>query len=447
MGSTSSILTRSKDWTIRSLRANPSMQGLPFWIAALAVGVFAATYSNAFFETEKFLHHLLLNNPNILWWFSPLCFLAGWAMIEFVCKGAGGSGIPQVRSVYELGNLTEYSQSIRKIMGLRVWIVKIFSSLLACLGGGGMANEGPTIQIAAGIFFSVGKRFQKIWPQLKPEFFIVAGAGAGVAAAFNTPLGGIVYAIEEFASAQLHRFKTVLISAVIIAGMIAQALIGSYLYLGYPRLEPITLNLYPWVILLALLGGWWGALFGRVVHTTSAWRMRKVRKRWQKATLAIVMGLLIAALYKFVDVRSIGAGKNVVTELLFEGYDSATAPLVLARFLSPLLSYLSGAAGGLFAPALAAGGSLGALFASYTDAVHINILILVGMIAFMTGVTRLPFTSFVLVLEMTDRHSAIFPMMLAGLFAQASARLVDSENLYHYLAPLYKARLKKDPHI
>lgn len=205
----------------------------------------ATAYAQSFFYTEKFLHHLLENNPLILWWLSPLCFVLGYLCVDLFSKGAGGSGIPQVLAVYDLGKLTEYSQSIRKIMGLRVWVVKIVSSLLACLGGGGMANEGPTIQIASGIFFSIGKRFQNIWPQMKPEFFVVAGAGAGVAAGFNTPLGGIVYAIEEFSSTQLQRFKTALISAVIIAGLVAQAFVGSYLYLGFPKLEPITAILYP----------------------------------------------------------------------------------------------------------------------------------------------------------------------------------------------------------
>jgi H+/Cl- antiporter ClcA len=310
-----------------------------------------------------------------------------------------------------------------------------------------MGNEGPTIQIASGIFFSIGKRFQNIWPQMKPEFFIVAGAGAGMAAGFNTPLGGIVYAIEEFSSTQLQRFKSALISAVIIAGLVAQALVGSYLYLGFPRLEPMTAVLYPWVIVLALLGGLWGAFFAYLAQKSAVWRLRKFQKIWQRILLAACMGLLVAALYQFASHSSVGAGKNVVTDLLFNKNAQADTSLVITRFLSPLISYISGCAGGLFAPALAAGGSLGALFAKYADPVHVNILILVGMIAFMTGVTRLPFTSFVLVLEMTDRHSAIFPMMLAALLAQASARLVDKQNLYHRLMPIYKARLKKDPRI
>jgi H+/Cl- antiporter ClcA len=430
----------------RGLRANPVLQGLPYWIAALIVGFVATGYAEAFLGIEHFVHDFFRKHPYSIWWLSPTCLVAGWALVHYVSPGAGGSGIPQVLAVYELENRTQYSRSVRLILGARVWVTKILSSLLGCLGGGSLANEGPTIQIASGLFFSVGKRFQRVWPQLRSDFFIVAGAGAGVAAAFNTPLGGIVYSIEEFSSAQLNRLKTVLLSAVIISGLIAQSLVGSYLYLGFPRLEPLTAMIYPWIVILALLGGWWGALLGHFVRKASQWRQKRIDRNWKRLVLAILLGLAIAALFTFVDTRILGGGRNVVVDLLFSSSDNqASLSLVLVRFFGPLLTYMSGVAGGLFGPALAGGGSLGAYFGSLVDPTHSNIFILIGMISFMTGVTRLPFTSFVLVLEMTDRHSAIFPMMLAALLAQASARIVDPQNLYEHLKPFFAKKLRKDP--
>jgi H+/Cl- antiporter ClcA len=439
------FLSLSQERLTSWLRTSPAMQGLPFWIAAIFVGFVATAYAQAYHYIEALLQQILLIHPHILWVLSPLCFTLGWWLVHTLSPGAGGSGIPQVLAVYSLSEPQKYKKSIRRILGIRVWVTKIISSLLCALGGGGLANEGPTIQIASGIFFSVGKRFQSIWPQIKPDFFLVTGAGAGVAAAFNTPLGGIVYAIEEFASAQLHRFKTALIAAVIVAGLIAQWLVGSYLYLGFPIIEAITPRSYAWVIVLAALGGIWGALFGRVCYSTTAWRLKNITRPLQKLSLAIITGFIIAGLYYFIDSRSIGSGKNVVVDLLFNSYQAeASSSLVLTRFLSPLVSYLSGCAGGVFAPALAAGGSLGAWFAEALNSPNQNLLILIGMISFLTGMTRLPFTSFVLVLEMTDRHSAIFPMMIAALVAQATARLIDKQTLYEKLKPLYSAKLVPD---
>ncbi|MEO5668018.1 MAG: chloride channel protein [Bdellovibrionota bacterium] len=431
---------------ISTLRANPALQGLPFWIAASVVGFVATGYAETFLATDHFLTDLLAQHPSAIWWLSPLAFVLGWSVIHYFSQGAAGSGIPQVHAVFDIEDRSKYSQSIRRLLGARVWVSKIVSSLLGCLGGGSMANEGPTIQIASGISYSIGKRFQKIWPQLQSDVFIVAGAGAGVAAAFNTPLGGIVYSIEEFSSVHLHRFKTVLLTGVIISGFIAQWLVGSYLYLGFPRIEPITMSMYPFIILLSLVGGWLGALMGDLVVRIAKFRDMALKKTWQKYLTAIAMGLLIAVLYTYVNPRIVGGGRSVVVDMLFNGSENPSSlSLVISRFIGPLITYLSGVAGGFFAPALAAGGSLGGYFGNLVDPVHNNLYILLGMIAFMSGMTHLPFTSFILVLEMTDRHSAIFPMMMAAILAQASSRLINSHNLYERMKPSFLGQLKKDP--
>ena len=107
--------------------------------------------------------------------------------------------------------------------------------------------------------------------------------------------------------------------------------------------------------------------------------------------------------------------------------------MFLVRFASTVVSYLSGAAAGIFAPSLAIGATLGSIVANWVDSPHANLMVLLGMIAFLTGVTRTPFTAFVLVLEMTDRHSAIFPMMLAAMAASSSAFLIDKRSFYEIM--------------
>lgn len=426
------------------LRATPSMQGLPYWIAAVATGAVAVLYSQSHIGAHEILHFVLEENPSWIFIISPLLLFLSWTLIHFLCRGAAGSGIPQVLAVFEAGDAAKRKKSVRKILGLRVWLVKICSSIGATAGGGALGIEGPMIQLGAGIFFSIGTRFQKIWAQLKPEYFFVAGAGAGIAAAFNTPLGGIVYAIEEFTSAQLHRFKTVLITAVIIAGMTSQSMVGSYLYLGFPKIEAFDYWIMPWVLLLAVLCGIWGAIFGRIVHSLSRWRAAKMDSNFKKGLLAILMGLSLALLYTYVDHRSIGGGRNVVLGLLFDTSADGELKLAIVRFLAPILSYISGVAGGIFAPSLAAGGSMAHFLAYLFEMPSSNLMVLIGMISFLTGVTRLPFTSFVLVLEMTDRHSALFPMMTAAVVANAVARLIDDKTVYEHMMPLFLKHLPLD---
>ena len=148
-----------------------------------------------------------------------------------------------------------------------------------------------------------------------------------------------------------------------------------------------------------------------------------------------VSAAIIVVLALAFDRNILGSGKNLMESMLFSSdkHISWTSPL--ARFVGPIISFTTGAAGGIFAPSLSAGASIGALFAGWFDvsSTDTNLLILAGMVGFLTGVTRTPFTSAILVLEMTDRHSVIFHLMLAGMLASLVSFIIDRHSLYEYL--------------
>jgi hypothetical protein len=126
----------------------------------------------------------------------------------------------------------------------------------------------------------------------------------------------------------------------------------------------------------------------------------------------------------------ISGGSDLILHLLFDDEKQISWGLVAARFCAPLATYSTGVASGMFAPGLAAGRRLVRKSPQLTHAANANFIILLGMIAFLSGVTRAPFTSFVLVMEMTDRHSAIFAMMVASLVASLAAKIIDSKSFY-----------------
>jgi H+/Cl- antiporter ClcA len=153
----------------------------------------------------------------------------------------------------------------------------------------------------------------------------------------------------------------------------------------------------------------------------------------------MLAGLVIAAIGFYLNENIFGSGKNVMTSLLFTENKNASVGTIIVRILGPVICFNTGAAGGVFAPALAAGAALGAAIGNFlhyagTDA---NILILCGMVGFLTGVTRTPFTSAILVLEMTDRHGLIFFLMFAALIAYLSALAIDKRSLYDHLKREY----------
>ena len=409
------------------------LQSFPFWLASLLTGLMAVGYEKLFTWAEAVSFAWLRRAPLLAFGLTPLAFLGAWALVHRFAPAARGSGIPQVMAGIELSNPAQHRHTAY-LLGLRVAVVKVLSSVVLLLGGGVIGREGPTIQVAAAIFRAVSRLQPAGWHQLSRQIALVTGGAAGLAAAFNTPLGGIVFVVEELTQLHLSRFRMAVFSAVIIAGLTAQQFLGPYLYLGFPKIT----SPHGWYQVLAMgaamLCGLAGAFFAKTLLALNAYRKRFTTLAAQAGWVG-GCGLLLAGLAYAVGPAGVGTGKPLINELLFQNNGVMPGYLFPVRFVGMALSYSSGGAGGVFATSLSAGALLGdglARLAGVAVADR-NLLILVSMVGFLTGVVRSPFTAAILVLEMTDRHSAIFQLLLGALLAQAVAALVDPHSLYEHL--------------
>lgn len=417
------------------IRAN-IQRAIPFWIASLLTGLIAVGYTKAFAYSEGILQNILHWHSWFIFIMTPVCFLLAWMIVEIFAPNARGSGIPQVMAAIELAT-PKHESKIDKLLSFRILLTKIASSLMMVLGGGTIGREGPTIQIAGSVFRMVNKWIPSSWPKLSKQSFILTGASAGLAAAFNTPLGGLVFAMEELAKIHIRFFRTALFSAVIIAGLTAQALLGPYLYLGYPDVRNLRFSIFVGVIIVAIASGIGGSLTSKGILKLMNWK-RKFNRT--KTVIFIIMaGLVIASLAFFLNGEILGSGKNLMSTVLFTENKYTPWHTMIMRMVGSIICFNTGAAGGVFAPALAAGASIGSYAASIADLVgsNANILILCGMVGFLTGITRTPFTSAILVLEMTDRHSVIFHLLLAALISNIAALMIDRHSLYEQLKKGY----------
>lgn len=409
---------------------------VPFWIASLITGFIAVGYAKLFGFSESLLQGLLHWHDWSLFFITPLCFLSAWGVVQLFAPNARGSGIPQVMAAIDLAT-PKYEHKIDKLLNLKIIGIKILSSLLMVLGGGAVGREGPTIQVAGSVFRLVNKIIPDSWPKLSRQSFILTGAAAGLAAAFNTPLGGVVFAMEELAKIHVRFFRTALFSAVIIAGLTAQGLLGPYLYLGYPEVGNLKFSIFTGVIISATLSGMLGAYMSRIIIKIMRW---KKTFNWKKTILFLLLAsFLIASIAYFFNGEILGSGKDLMNQKLFTADKYVSWHTVLLRILGPIVCFNTGAAGGIFAPALSAGAAIGSYVAYLFSLVgaNANILILCGMVGFLTGVTRTPFTSAILVLEMTDRHSVIFQLMVAALFSNFAALIIDKHSFYEVLKKDY----------
>ncbi|WFU36233.1 chloride channel protein [Bradyrhizobium brasilense] len=355
---------------------------------------------------------------------------AGFALSVFLTnrffQNAQGSGIPQAIAARHLTDQT----ARESLVSLRVAAGKILLTLFGLLCGASVGREGPTVQIGASIMFALG-RFS---PRRQPGL-ILAGAAAGVAAAFNTPLAGIVFGIEEMSRAFETRTSSLIIGAVIAAGLTSLALMGNYTYFGTSATALRNGTDWLAVPLCGFAGGLAGGLFSRILITMARGFANPVGSAVKRYPVgfAAICGLAAAICGIASDGAIYGTGYQQVKSALEAGAQ-LPASFSVWKFLATTFASISGMPGGIFAPSLAVGAGLGSNIAPLFHGAPLSAIMLLGMVSYFAGVVQAPITAFVIVTEMTDNHAMVVPLMAAALIAHASSRLICKEGVYHALA-------------
>ena len=437
------VKTRFDQMTNDRLKTN-ILNTLPFWIGAFVSGAVAVLYAKLFSWAELGTHMIYERAGWAFFIITPVCFVLAWWIVAKFSPFARGSGIPQVSAAIEL-SVPKHNAKVNSLLSIRVAFVKIISSLVFVFGGGTIGREGPTIQISSSIFKSINDLLPAWYPKISRRNMIVTGAAAGLAAAFNTPLGGIVFAIEELTKTHFSFFKSALLTGVIIAGLTALYLLGPYLYLGYPQLDGVPASIFFPIIIVAIITGFGGSIMGSVILFILK-KKSYLKKNYQKVIYVAISGLVIALFAILLDSKIFGSGKEIMISTLFTNQKHLEWYVPFLRVGGSIISFSTGAAGGIFAPSLSAGASIGAVFSGWLQlsSPETNLMILCGMTGFLTSITRSPFTSSILVLEMTNSHNVIFYIMLTALLSNLIASAVSRHSFYdhlkdQYLSEIYKA--------
>jgi H+/Cl- antiporter ClcA len=397
-----------------------------FVVGGVTVGAAAVALALAGDWVQAEFHLLVTRWPYASLLFTPLGFALSVYLTNRYFQNSQGSGIPQAIAARELSDQDARS----RLVSIRIAVGKVLLTLLGLLCGASAGREGPTVQVGASIMFAIGRMLPRRQPGL-----ILAGAAAGVAAAFNTPLAGIVFGIEEMSRTFETRTSGLIIAAVIAAGLTSLALVGNYAYFGS---TPVMLrNGLDWlaVPLCGVAGGLAGGLFSRIVILMARGLPGVAGSAIKRNPVgfAIVCGLAVAVSGIVSGNTVYGTGYEQVKAALESGAPLAMnfAPL---KFIATTFSTISGIPGGIFAPSLAVGAGLGANIAHFFPTAPIEPIILLGMVSYFAGVAQAPITAFVIVTEMTDNHAMVIPLMAASLIAYAASRLVCPEGIYHALA-------------
>jgi H+/Cl- antiporter ClcA len=293
-------------------------------------------------------------------------------------------------------------------------------------------------------------KFRRIGHIGSSRDLIAAGAGAGIAAAFNTPLGGIMFAIEEMCRYRTFRTNGATLLSVILAGLASLAILGNYNYFGRTT-ATLTLG-WPggvWPVLAAgVLGGFLGGGFARLLIASARGLPGDIGKlsRQRPLVFAAFCGLGTAILGLMSGGIIYGTGYAEARAAL-EGNAQLPLYFMLAKMAVIWLAFASRIPGGVFAPALAVGAGMGAIIAALLPGIPAGdqaAILVLAMGGFLAAMTQSPITSFVIVMEMTANHQMLLSLMATAVIAHGISRSVCRVPLYHALAApaLYRAERK-----
>ncbi len=425
----------------RRLRRSPLLslrnwrRRVVFWVGAIMVSLIAIAFAGLANEADRLFHVVLAYSPYAPFALAPAGLaLSVWLTVH-VFPGAQGSGIPQVIASLEMDD----PERINQVLSLRVAVGKVVLTLLGLACGASIGREGPTVQVSASIMQALG-RIVSLPRAGQQRALVLAGGAAGIAAAFNTPLAGIVFAIEELSHSFESRTSGVVLTAVIIAGIATTAVVGNYSYFGVTAATlPIGIG-WAAVLVCALLGGAAGGIFAdTLIRAARATPGVVVRfGRTYPIFAAALCGLAIATLGLLSGGATYGTG-YAQARALVGGESNLPVQFFALKFFATIVSYVSGIPGGIFAPSLAVGAGLGRAIAHLLPAAPTGAVVLLGMVAYFSGVVQAPITAAVIVMEMTDNQHMMIPLMATSLLATAVSQLVCRRPLYGTLAARFLA--------
>lgn len=399
----------------------------------LIVGLAAVGLAKAADGAQHAFQQVLRHEPYVALAMTPIGFgIIAWVTRRFF-PSTQGSGIPQAIAAHQL----EKPDERRQFVSLWSAVGKILLTLFGLLIGASVGREGPTVQVGASLMSEIGR----LSPRRQPGL-IVAGAAAGVAAAFNTPLAGIVFAIEEISRSFEVRASGLIIGAVILAGMTSLALLGEYTYFGTTSAMLAHGSDWLAIVMCGVAGGLLGGLFSRLLIAMADGLPGRIGG-WigrHPISFAIACGGGVALCGLLSGGQIFGTG-YAQARVVVHGTGVLPWDFTPLKFLATVFSSVSGIPGGIFSPSLAVGAGFGADVARYVfPGAPVGAIVLLGMVSYFTGVVQAPITSFVIVSEMTDNHQMLVPLMAAALIANGASKLLCREGVYHALAKRFLKR-------
>jgi H+/Cl- antiporter ClcA len=366
-------------------------------------------------------------------------FILAW-LIKKVPMSTG-SGIPQVKGI--LAGLLKATSWV-KVIG-----AKFIGGLLGIGAGLSLGREGPSVQLGAAAGQGVSRLFRR--PGMEEKYLLTCGASAGLSAAFNAPLAGVVFALEE-----LHKnFSPVVlastVAASVTADLVTRIFCGQDAVFGFHNIPLLPFQYYLYVVVLGLVVGVSGVLFNSGLVKSQIFYEKL---HWMPSQLKPALPLAVAGLFGFILPQVLGGGARLINSLPQMHYALAILVVILtSKFIFTMISYGTGVPGGIFMPLLAIGAVLGNVYGSFVahylhiDPVYVNNFIILAMAAHFSAIVKAPITGSILIMEMTGSLEQLLPLITVSMSAYIASDLLEGKPIYDVLLSrmLAKRRPPQEP--
>lgn len=416
-----------------------------FILAAVITGLVSIAFGIGVVRASALFQHITAHRAWLVFILCP----AGLALIVFLTRnvfpGAQGSGIPQAMAGLQMQD----SADVDSVLSLRIAVGKFLLALLGFGVGASIGKEGPTVQIGCAAMNICGRMGLERTHALQ-RLLILAGGAAGITCAFNAPIAGVIFAIEEMARSFDDRQVRAIILAAFASGVTLLLALGYQPYFGFSHAFLKLDWLWLLIPVCAVIGGLAGGLFAQILVTPWKFMPGPVNRLASNRPVLFAggCGLLLAIIGYVSHGQVFDASYDEARNALIAGVlpPFSFAPL---KFLATVVSYLSGIPGGIFAPSLAVGVGVGTAFAHLVPGLSVTGFAMVGMAGYFSGVVQSPLTATAIVIEMTSNPSMTVPVGIAAFLGTMASRLVCKEPVYHAMSHQFlrvvQHRPLKDP--
>ena len=369
----------------------------------------------------------------ILFWTPLVTAGVVWLTLRFVPLAAG-SGIPQVMAALD-PELDDAGRS--HFVSIKLTIGKVLLASAGLLGGLSAGREGPSVQVAAGVLQHSRRWLRHRQGVANTHSLLVAGGAAGIAAAFNAPLAGVVFALEELSRQMESRYSGVIIASIVLAGLMGVSMFGNAAYFGTVQVPPLSMSSILPGIVVAVGGGLAGGLMAKLLAASLGGQSSdrfSVWRRQHPIRFAVALGLVIAVIGMVSGGMTFGSGTEAARELLHAEHPINHADTFgVLKFVATGLTAWTGVPGGLFAPSLSVGAGIGYNVSTLLGYGVNTGIIAMGMTAFLAAVTQAPLTAFIIVMELIDGRPMVLSLMAVAMVAATISRMI-SRPLYETLS-------------